>query len=753
MMRLKKYSLFVGLIILLAVLAIPGAAASDSTQPGYITVGLMPVAQFDAHYAAYSVVPTLVSFTDTSLGSTPMTYQWDFGDGSTSTNQNPTHSYIQRGTYTVTLTVKNAYGTDTAIKKDCISIGMAPKADFVANPTSGNVPMNIAFTDKSTGIATTWNWNFGDGTGSTEQNPSHTYWTAGVYTVTLTVSNDYGSSYSTKNQYITIVGNLVSKFSANPATGKAPLTVTFTDLSLGTPTTWNWDFADNTTSTVQNPSHTFNTAGLYKVTLTVTRGTDTDSSIQTLNVGGVPQVDFAGNPRSVSTGDMVQFTDTSLNSPASWAWNFGDTATSTNQNPSHSYQVKGIYTVTLSAQNTNGIGTETKKGYINVGIPPTADFIPVIAPYVIGKVPMSVNFIDKSTGLPSSWNWNFGDGSTSADQNPSHVYQTKGIYTVTLTVKNTFGSDTMVKKGLISVGNGGGADFSASATTVGVGWIVSFTDLSTFAPTQWSWDFGDGTTGLGPKPDHVYHTIGVYDVSLTASSPYFTDSVTKKQYITVLNIPRADFVADKIRGGAPMNVTFTDKSSNGPTSWKWDFGDGATSTDQNPSHTYTTLGSYTVTLTASNVNGQDSTTKVNYIITTLAPVAAFSADRRIGNAPFLVQFTDMSSNNPTSWKWNFGDSATSTEQNPRHIYQAEGSYNVSLTVTNQYGSDTSYKSGISAPTITAAPTTVSVTAAPTTAATVVATTIPMTTQAPMPAAVSVVASVIAVLAIVSAKRK
>ena len=199
MMRLKKYSLFVGLIILLAVLAIPGAAASDSTQPGYITVGLMPVAQFDAHYAAYSVVPTLVSFTDTSLGSTPMTYQWDFGDGSTSTNQNPTHSYIQRGTYTVTLTVKNAYGTDTAIKKDCISIGMAPKADFVANPTSGNVPMNIAFTDKSTGIATTWNWNFGDGTGSTEQNPSHTYWTAGVYTVTLTVSNDYGSSYSTKN--------------------------------------------------------------------------------------------------------------------------------------------------------------------------------------------------------------------------------------------------------------------------------------------------------------------------------------------------------------------------------------------------------------------------------------------------------------------------------------------------------------------------------------------------------------------------
>ena len=507
------------------------------------------------------------------------------------------------------------------------------------------------------------------------------------------------------------------------------------------------------TSTVQNPSHTFKTAGLYKVTLTVTRGTDTDSSTQTLNVGGVPQVDFVGNPRSVSTGDLVQFTDTSLNSPTSWAWNFGDTATSTIAESQPFIPGKGyLYGYPHSTEYQRD-GTETKNGYINVGIPPTADFIPVIAPYVMGKVPMSVNFIDKSTGLPTSWNWDFGDGSTSADQNPSHVYQTKGIYTVSLTVKNNFGTDTMVKKGIISVGNGGAADFSASATTVGVGWVVSFTDLSTFAPTQWNWDFGDGITGSGPKPDHTYHKTGVYDVSLTASSPYITDSVTKKQYITVLNIPRADFVADKTRGGAPMAVTFTDKSSNGPTSWKWDFGDGATSTDQNPSHTYTTLGSYTVTLTASNVNGQDSTTKINYIITTLAPVAAFSADRRIGNAPFLVQFTDLSSNNPTSWKWNFGDSATSTEQNPRHIYQAEGSYNVSLTVTNQYGSDTSYKSGISAPTITAAPTTVSVTAAPTTAATVVATTIPMTTQAPMPAAVSVVASVIAVLAIVSAKRK
>jgi PKD repeat protein len=753
MMRSKKYFLFAGLIILLAALAMPGVAASDSTQAGYITVGIAPVAQFDAHYA-FSTVPTQVSFTDSSLGSTPMTYQWDFGDGATSTDQNPTHSFIQRGTYTVTLTVKNGFGTSTEIKKDYINIGMGPKADFVATPLSGNVPLNVAFTDKSNGQVTGWIWDFGDGQSSTEQNPVHTYWTGGVYNVILTTSNDYGSSDITKNQYINVVGGLASKFSADPASGKAPLAVTFTDRSIGSPTAWKWDFADGTTSTDQNPGHTFTTAGSYDVKLTVTRGTDTDTSTQTLNVGGVPNADFAANPTQASVGDSIAFTDKSSNSPTSWAWDFGDTATSTDQNPGHSYQLKGIYTVSLTARNDNGRDTETKTSYINVGVAPTAQFIPVIVPFQMNKVPMSVNFVDQSTGAPTSWNWDFGDGQTSGSQNPSHLYQNVGTYTVTLTVKNNFGTDIRVRKDLITVGKGAAVDFTADTTTVGVGRIVTFTDLSANSPTQWIWDFGDGSTGTGSNPDHIYQATGVYDVTLTASNPSVTDSRTKNQYITVINIPRADFVADKTQGSAPMTIAFTDKTLNAPTSWKWDFGDGSTSADQNPSHTYTTLGTYTVTLTASNKDGVDSTTKTNYISTTLAPLANFKADAQVGKAPFIVQFTDMSSNNPTSWKWDFGDGTSSSEQNPRHIYQREGSYDVSLTVTNQYGSDTSFKSGNSAPatmTVTAAPTTAPA-AAPTAAAPVV-TTLPKTTPAPLPEVISVIASVIAVLAIVSANRK
>jgi PKD repeat protein len=755
-MRSTKYFLIAGLVFLLAALMVPGIAASSSSQPGYITVGLAPVAQFDAHYA-FSTIPTKVSFIDNSLGSTPLTYDWNFGDGSSSTEQNPSHMYTQRGTYTVTLTVKNAYGSSTAIKRDFISIGMAPRPDFVASPTSGNVPLSVQFSDKTAGQVNTWRWDFGDGKASSEQNPIHTYWTAGVYNVILTVSNDYGQADVTKAKYIIVVGDLVSKFGADPASGKAPLDVKFTDRSIGGPTAWSWDFGDGTTANVQNPTHTFTAPGSYDVKLTVTRDDVKATSTQVLNVGGVPNTDFVGAPLEVNVNEQVKFTDKTTNAPTSWKWTFGDTAESTAQNPSHAYQLKGIYSVSLTTRNDNGRDTETKTNYVNVGMGPKAEFIPVIVPYQMYKVPMAVDFVDQSTGLPTSWAWDFGDGATSTEQNPKHLYMKEGTYTVKLTVKNSFGQDTKVRTDLITVGGGAAVDFTADKTTVGVGRIVSFTDLSSSNPNTWVWDYGDGQTGSGSKPDHIYRAVGVYDVTLTASNPTLTNSRTKNMYITVLNIPRAEFDADKTRGGAPMEVKFSDKSTGAPTAWKWDFGDGATSADQNPKHTYTTLGTYTVTLTASNKDGSDTTSKANLIVTTLAPVAEFKADRQVGKAPFIVQFTDLTSGNPTAWVWEFGDGTSSYEQNPRHIYMKEGAYDVRLTATNQYGSDSVFKSGTSAPATpvvaetTAAPVATSAPAVAVTTAATKATATP--TKAPVSLFVTVLGAVVGLLAIAAVHRK
>jgi PKD repeat protein len=768
-MTRKYYGLYAVITVLLIALLIPGAIASVSEQSGYITVGLAPVADFDALYA-YNFVPTTVAFRDLSTGTTPMNYLWEFGDGATSTEQNPSHTYIRRGLYTVKLAVTNAYGSSTKTKENYIAIGLAPSAEFSADPTTGNMPLAVAFTDRSTGHPTTWNWNFGDGRASTEQNPVHMYYTSGEFTVILTASNEYGTSDTSKAYFIHVIPPLKSKFVADPKSGKVPLLVKFTDMSTGNPESRDWDFGDGSTSTQANPVHAYTAPGAYHVSLTVSRGINTDTSTQTLVAGGVPASDFVADSTTVSVNTPVHFTDKTLNSPTSWSWNFGDGVTSTEQNPTHAYPVKGIYTVTLTATNNDGRDTEVKSNYITVGLSPIADFFTQIPPYQQGTRMQYARFIDTSAGNPTSWSWDFGDGQTSGEQYPPlHLYNVDGTYSVSLTVKNIFGQDTMVKTNLITVKQGPQVDFKADKTRVSVDQFIRFMDLSTHNPTDWTWDFGDGTVGTGQNPEHIYHQPGSYDVTLTASDAYIAISHTKKDYITVVNLPNADFVADKTKGIMPFTVKFTDISTGKPTQWTWDFGDGATSTEQNPTHTFTTKGTsstntFTVILTVANANGDDTAKKVDYITVTQTPIAEFTVDSRQGKAPFIVKFRDLSAGNPTSWSWEFGDGTGSSEQNPTHLYPFEGAYDVRLTVSNQFGSDTVFKTGTSSQRGNAAPVPLTTLAppAPTTAPkteippvvkTTVPTPIPTTTKSPLSPFVTVVASVIGLLVIVAAKRK
>ena len=146
----------------------------------------------------------------------------------------------------------------------------APVAGFTGTPTSGCVPLTVAFTDTSTGSPTSWSWTFGDGGTSTDKNPTHTYTVAGTYTVTLTATNARGSNVATRTNYITVSSVPVASFNGTPTSGPIPLTVVFTDASTGGPTSWSWDFGDGGTSTLRNPSHTYTVAGNYTVNLTVT---------------------------------------------------------------------------------------------------------------------------------------------------------------------------------------------------------------------------------------------------------------------------------------------------------------------------------------------------------------------------------------------------------------------------------------------------------------------------------------------------
>jgi uncharacterized protein (TIGR02145 family) len=231
------------------------------------------------------------------------------------------------------------------------------------------------------------------------------------------------------------------------------------------------------------------------------------------------------------------------------------------------------------------------------------------------------------------------------------------------------------------------ADFTA-VPTLGVAPLkVTFIDQSANNPTNWEWDFGDGTSSREKTPIHTYINSGKYSVKLTVSNDYGKDVITKSDYILVGKPPKADFKANKKSGITPLTVSFTDQSTNSPSSWLWNFGDGNSSNQQNPQHTYLNAGNYTVSLTATNEFGKNTTSKVNYIVTGKPPVAAFETSDTSGTAPLTVHFIDQSTNEPTIWYWNFGDGSSSYKKNPVHKFINAGKYTVKLTVTNSYGSN------------------------------------------------------------------
>ncbi len=228
------------------------------------------------------------------------------------------------------------------------------------------------------------------------------------------------------------------------------------------------------------------------------------------------------------------------------------------------------------------------------------------------------------------------------------------------------------------------ANFSMNLTSGYAPLNVQFTDLSKDA-TGINWDFDNNgvVDSTDRNPIYIYAAQGVYTVNLTASNKNGTNSKLSK--ITVLEkqiVPVADFSASTTSGNAPLTVKFTDKSSGAPTAWKWSFGDGSPLVAQyNPTHTYSKPGTYTVKETVSNAAGKDTEIKTNYMTIKAAPikpVAAFSASPRSGKAPLKVQFTDKSSNSPTSWKWSFGDGTYSTSKIPLHTYSKSGKYTVSF---------------------------------------------------------------------------
>lgn len=255
------------------------------------------------------------------------------------------------------------------------SLPPAPTADFVTSASTGPAPLNVQFTDKTSGNVKSWRWDFGDGTHSSAQHPAHVYEKEGVYTVTLRAYGSGGEGTKTKESLIQVqqLGPPapVAAFSASPTTGELPLTVHFNDQSTGQVMAWQWNFGDGHTGSGRTPSHTYSSPGDYDVTLTVTGpgGSNSKTLAKLVSVGATSEKTVAAFSVSPTRGPAsltVQFADQSSGQITQWRWDFGDGHTSIMRNPQHTYEVLGSYTVSLTVSGPTGSATETKVGLITV---------------------------------------------------------------------------------------------------------------------------------------------------------------------------------------------------------------------------------------------------------------------------------------------------------------------------------------------------------------------------------------------------
>lgn len=354
------------------------------------------------------------------------------------------------------------------IENEIIEEAQAPVSNFTTDVNSGQAPLSVNFTDQSEFSPDVWSWSFPGGTPaqSNEQNPAVVYSEPGVYTVTLTTTNEEGSNEEVKTNFITVTDNAVAPvadFQASSITGQLPLTVSFSDLSSNLPQTWNWSFESGfpSISSEANPTIVFSEAGTFSITLTVSNeaGVDTEfkqSYITVTEPSLAPVANFTSNITSGTAPLQVSFSDISSNSPTSRLWTFAgaNQSSSLDANPVVTYETPGVYPVTLAVTNSIGEDEKTIAAYITVNDPITEPVVSFTASIYEGDAPMVVTFFDQSSNEPNSWEWEFPGAvpASSNEKNPSITYNNPGIFPVSLTVTNAAGSASKTQEGFITVG-------------------------------------------------------------------------------------------------------------------------------------------------------------------------------------------------------------------------------------------------------------------------------------------------------------
>jgi gliding motility-associated-like protein len=658
----------------------------------YITVG------YPIDFAASDIEGcegTSITFTDNSLNVADNVV-WDFGDGMTSTDPNPTHTYMTSGCYYVKLTRTVGGCVNERYLTQCINILAPPSFNTNNDNNSGcSLPHVVNFSSTSTS-AESWEWDFGDGTTSTSQNPTHFYTTYGDFDIYITGVNAQGCTDSIFVNTISVLETEAILTNDN-IQGCAPLEVTLgeSSSSITSITSWYWELAtvSNTfISNAENPTFTIVDTGVFDLVLTVTNTlgcSDTEVFSGAIEVGDNPTLNFTATPVESCVEQAITFTDLSENSVDYWYWDFGDGNDSEEQNPVYFYMDTGYYDVNLIAASNGCFTSLTFDDYIHITAP--------VSKYNVIKFcddNYKRKFKNNAVGADSIF-WDFGTGiptDTSTLANPEFVYPASGTYTVTQTVFNasTGCSHSRSEEIVVTDPISG---FVPAQTTGCAPMTVLLTDNSQDATFYyWSAPGGVLSDPNASSPYISFDTPGAYtgiqliikDINNCRDTFITTDVIYVNEVV-------ADIIADPGIGCDPLPVNFLDNSNNlfnSNSSWEWDFGDGVGSSNlENPSYVYNGGGDYNVTLTVTDSWGCTDDVVIGTPINVSAPVAFFESTESEGCTGNPVSFTSLSDGDDLTFFWDFGDFSSSTAEYPEHSYNSGGTYTVCLTVTDQNGCD------------------------------------------------------------------
>lgn len=648
---------------------------------GSILAFSQPVARFSAGLST-GCAPILVNFTDESTGS-PNYWRWDLGNGTISYLQNPSVTYFNPGNYTIKLLVKNAAGQDSIVRTGYISVYAAPVVDFSSSQTSGCNTVSAAFTNLSN-TANNWQWDFGDGIFSSETNPSHIYSQTGSYNVSLKAINQYGCSLTlVKPSYIN-VNNAAAGFAYTVPNRCQPSRLRFQNNSTGNGRlSYKWLFGNGDSSVERTPAYTYSSGGTYSVKLIVSNefGCE-DTAVSNITVDNAVSAAFTANIiNSCKAPVAIHFTNQVL-SNNNYSWSFGDTSFSSASNPVHIFNDTGKYTVKLVIRNSNGCSDSLiKTNYISIQKPFISfDNLPDSGCSGFNK---RLSILPDGSDSVTNYLWNFGDGSTSTEASPAHIFSGDGYFTVSLISTGISGCrDTTVMQNAIHTGTKPMADFSANSLLSCAQTRIEFTDLTQGVVTQWQWNFGDNGHMFEQNPLYRFSDTGFLAVELIAFNGGCADTVTKPGYIYIK--PSVAKMKFDFNCQNPSRFSFTNLAV-GADSWLWNFGDGNTSTERHPVHIYSDTGSYIVELfTYNNTTGCDGY-KSKSLMTTKALPDFYASDSVICKEGAATFTSTLRAEDVNRFFWYFGDGSfeTTLENSVTHQYEQPGDYTVTLVVSNK----------------------------------------------------------------------